>query len=118
MNIKEELDSFVKTLSPFPIIVEGKKDKWALEEIGFTNIILLDKPLYQVVESVNSKEVIILTDFDKKGKERYTTLKQEFSRRGVKVNTKLRSFFRKNTPIVHIEGLATYFKNKGVSWSL
>lgn len=110
MAVMQELNALLKTLPPIPIIVEGKKDKRALEDLGLTNIITLDKPLYRVVESIKSKEISILTDFDKKGKELYQKLKQECSREGIKVNNKLRSFLIRNTQLVHIEGLSAYLR--------
>ena len=90
------------------IIVEGKKDKTALEKLGISNIIELNKkPLYQVVEeiSADNDECIILTDLDKKGKELYGKLNSDLQERGVKVNNKLREFLFKNTKLRQIEGI-------------
>lgn len=91
------------------IIVEGKKDRKALEKLGLTNIIELSKkPLYQIVEEVSesNNECLILTDLDKKGKELYGRLNSDLQRRGVKVNNKLREFIFKNTKIRQIEGIS------------
>ena len=95
------------------IIVEGKKDKRALEELGLTNIITLyHKPLYKIMEELPAKEVIILTDFDKEGKKLYGKLRQECLRLGIKVNNKLRNFLIKEARISHIEGLTTFIYSK------
>ena len=59
------------------IIVEGIKDKRALNKLGVNNYIvsLSKKQVYAVIEDVSkiTTEVIILTDFDKKGKELFQT---------------------------------------------
>jgi 5S rRNA maturation endonuclease (ribonuclease M5) len=86
------------------VIVEGKKDKKALEKFGYQRIIILKEPLYKVVESVNEEEVLILTDLDKKGKELYARLFKDLTRRGVKINNNLRELLFKNK-VSHIEGL-------------
>ena len=96
-----------------PLIVEGKKDKKALEELGLTNIITLyHKPLYKIVEELKTEEVAILTDFDKEGKRLYGKLRQECLRLGIKVNNKLRNFLIKEARISHIEGLARFIYSK------
>ena len=91
------------------VIVEGKKDRTALNKFGITNIIeLTKKPLYQIVEEISSSnnECIILTDLDKKGKELYGKLNSDLQRRGVRINNNFRNFLYKNTKIRQIEGLA------------
>ena len=91
------------------IIVEGKKDRAALNKFGITNIIeLTKKPLFRVVEEVSdsNKECIILTDLDKKGKELYGKLNSDLQKHGVKIDNSFRNFLFKNTKIRQIEGLA------------
>ena len=72
------------------VIVEGKKDKLALEEFGITKVVTLNKPLFEIVESVCDKEVVVLTDLDREGRKLYSRLKRELGFRGIKVNDKLR----------------------------
>lgn len=93
-----------------PIIVEGKKDKKALESFDVKNIYTLDKPLYEIIEFISDKfdAVIILTDLDKEGKELYGKLASEFGKRGVFVENKYRNFLLKETELTQIEGLTTY----------
>lgn len=92
------------------IIVEGIKDKKSLEALGFHKITILNKPLFEIVESITEKHVVILTDLDKEGKKLYSKLKKELTRNGVLIDDKLRMLLFK-TDISHIEGLATYVKN-------
>ncbi|MEM2954942.1 MAG: toprim domain-containing protein [Candidatus Nanoarchaeia archaeon] len=101
----------------FIVIVEGYKDKTALEQLGFKNIIVFQgKPRYkkfeEIIDLVNTlkTEVIILTDLDKKGKQFYSIIKKELLHQGIKINNKLRNLLIKER-ISHIEGLATFVKH-------
>ncbi len=89
------------------IIVEGKKDKLALETLGIKNILTLNKPLFSVIELVaeSYKECIILSDLDKEGKKIYSVLKKDLQRHGVKIDTVFREFLFKKTKITNIEGI-------------
>ena len=96
------------------VIVEGKKDKAALEKLGISNVIELNKkPLFQIVEEIASynDECIILTDLDKKGKEIYGKLNSNLQKHGVKVNNKFREFLFKHTKLRQIEGIDSYIIN-------
>ncbi len=70
-RIVEELSSCVE--QGMPILIEGKKDEEALNELGITgNIIKVSGSglkLFEIAEIAanTSSKVIILTDFDKKG---------------------------------------------------
>ena len=94
------------------VIVEGKKDRAALNKFGITNIIeLTKKPLYQIVEEIadSNDECIILTDLDKKGKELYGKLNSNLQKYGIKINNKFREFLFKHTKLRQIEGMDSYF---------
>ncbi len=59
------------------VIVEGRKDEKALRQLGIQNIILIGgNPLHRIPEKIkdSSKEIVILTDFDKKGNQLATKL--------------------------------------------
>ncbi|MBI2658066.1 toprim domain-containing protein [Candidatus Woesearchaeota archaeon] len=95
------------------VIVEGKKDRNALESLGISNVVELSKkPLFQIVEEIagSNKECIILTDLDKKGKELYGKLNSNLQRHGVKVNNKFREFLFRNTKLRQVEGLGSYLE--------
>jgi len=96
------------------VIVEGKKDKAALEKFSIKNIMQLSKkPIFEIIEHIsnNNKECIILTDLDKKGKELYGKLNSGLQQRGVKIDDSFRNFLFKNTKLRQIEGLETYAAN-------
>ncbi len=94
-----------------PIIVEGRKDKKALQELGMDNIFTLNMPLFKIVERISGKEVVILTDLDKKGKELYRRIQHDCIHHGIKINNNLRHFLFRETQLAHIEGLPTYLRN-------
>lgn len=93
------------------IIVEGNKDKNALINLGFNNIFVINetgKSLYEKIEEIEKiagkQKVCILTDFDKKGKKLYLLLKDELSKRKVRLDGSFRQFLLKNN-VSHIEGI-------------
>ena len=111
----EELHSFIDKIknSNILIIVEGKKDKIALQKLGIKNIVELNKkPLFQIVEDVanSNEECIILTDLDKEGKQLYSKLNSNLQKNGVKVNNKFREFLFKHTKLRQIEGMDSYLE--------
>ncbi|MFH1642692.1 MAG: hypothetical protein ABIC04_07400 [Nanoarchaeota archaeon] len=112
MNSKE-LTNFLADIgkSNKLIIVEGIKDKKALNNLGIANyIVILKKPIYQVIEDIAkiTDEAVILTDFDKKGKELYGKLNTGLQKFGVKVDHYYREWLQCNTKLSHIEGLRHY----------
>ena len=93
------------------VIVEGKKDKNALNNLGINNIKTLDRALFKIIESVNENEIILLTDLDKEGRKLFNKLNYYLQRRGINVNKKLRGLLF-NTALSHIEGLDSYLSNE------
>jgi 5S rRNA maturation endonuclease (ribonuclease M5) len=97
------------------IIAEGPKDIKSLRAIGVENRIyqLSKTPLYEIIEIIASetKDVVILTDFDKKGKELYGKLNSDLQKFGVRVDNGPREWLLKNTKLSHIEGLSSYNDN-------
>lgn len=115
MITKKEFDEFLEKLKKDSkkkiIIVEGRKDKKALEGFKIKNIIILRKPLYLIVEYVvkSEKDCIILTDLDKKGKELYGKLASSLKQFGVKIDDRFREFLFK-TKLRQIEGLTRHMR--------
>ena len=76
------------------IVVEGPRDKKALQELGITGDILLgtQKSLLVFCEEVARMydNVIVLTDWDKKGDKLATLMETYFKGADVKVNMDLR----------------------------
>ena len=111
----EELISFIEKLkeSSKLIIVEGQRDKKALEQLGINKIVTLNKePLFKIAENISKehKDVIILTDLDKKGKQLYGKLNSSLQRLGLRVDNRFRNFLLKKTKLRQIEGIINYLE--------
>ena len=92
------------------IIVEGKKDKAALEKLGIPGsriTALNQRPIFVVAEAVarDYREVAILTDLDSEGKKLYGSLNTLLQRLGVRVDNSFRNFLFKSTKLRQIEGI-------------
>ena len=102
-----------------PIIVEGKNDIEALRVLGVEGKIISAKTggksildVISEVEKCTAKEVIMLLDFDRRGKELTKRLKQNLENAKTKINltfwTRLLQLV--GTEVKDIEGLATYME--------
>ncbi|MBI3036260.1 toprim domain-containing protein [Candidatus Woesearchaeota archaeon] len=106
----------LKTLeSGAALIVEGKKDKAALEKLGVDSgliLVLNKKPLFVVAEAVakDYDRVAILTDLDAEGRKLYGRLNTLLQQLGVKVDNRFRNFLFKNTKLRQIEGIANIIR--------
>jgi len=92
----EELERVIQEMEDFvdAIIVEGIRDKEALEELGITKEIVMcsSKPDTEFVDYLSSrhKKVTILTDYDRAGKEFNKKLSVRLERAGIKVENQYR----------------------------
>jgi 2,5-diamino-6-(ribosylamino)-4(3H)-pyrimidinone 5'-phosphate reductase len=78
-----------------PIIVEGKKDVEALRALGVKGTVLSVKTggksfldIVTEIEKMDASEVILLLDFDRRGKEGTKRLRQNLERAKIKANVK------------------------------
>ena len=57
LNIPSEIFTCLQEIQEqnIPIIVEGRNDKKALQELGLNNIFTLNMPLFKIVERINGK---------------------------------------------------------------
>ncbi len=86
-------------------IVEGNKDKKALERLGIKNIITLQgKPVQDKIKELKHK-AIILTDYDRKGRELEKRLKEALISQGIIPNLEYKKELKKLTGITQIEEL-------------
>ena len=106
-----------ETAKGVPIIVEGKNDVQALQKLDVNGDFILAKTAgksfldtLSEVEKKEKQEVVLLMDFDKRGKEWTKRLIQHLEKMRIKPN----SFFWKELlglvgrEVKDIEGLATY----------
>jgi len=92
------------------IIVEGKKDKLALESLGIKKITTFSNSAYYSIENIKAKEVVILTDLDNHGKKLYSILKHNLQKNGIKIDRKFREFLS-NEKITTIESITKILEN-------
>ncbi|MFH1444859.1 MAG: toprim domain-containing protein [Nanoarchaeota archaeon] len=98
MKIDEKLLEFAKETNNSIIIVEGKNDKEALMAIGILakDVVAINgRTLLKVVNEVakKDKEVVILTDFDYKGKMLAAKLTRLLQAIKIHPNPRLRKMF-------------------------
>jgi len=106
------------------ILVEGNKDIKALRNLGIKGKIISVKTggknlldIISEIEASNLTEVILMLDFDRRGRELTTNLKRHIEKTGINPNLHfwLRLSSLAGKEIKDIEGLATYIerlKNK------
>jgi 5S rRNA maturation endonuclease (ribonuclease M5) len=117
-KILEVLESLAEASAKgTPIVVEGKKDVEALHAFGVAGTMLTVKTggksfldAVSEIEKMGVPEVILLLDFDRRGKEGTKHLKRSLERAKIKPNVK---FWRKLSALVGkevlcIEGLTAY----------
>ena len=88
-EIKEELFDLLDQIKHKQIIVEGKRDAGALCLLGFTNIVEIHG-IYETSERLRENEVLILTDFDREGREIAKKLNLVLQSLGYKVDRETR----------------------------
>ena len=99
------------------VIVEGKKDRDALNELGISDQISLasSPPLLNFAEDISRKtnHVIILTDWDSQGKKMAKKLSVYLQASGAKPNNLIRKKIKRlvRKEIKDVEGLSGYVNN-------
>ena len=102
-----------------PIIVEGKKDLETLRALGVQGRIVTAKTggksrldLISEIEKVGSPEVILLLDFDRRGKEWTAILRTNLEKARIKANVTFRKELLRSAgrEPKDIEGLAAYLQ--------
>lgn len=106
-ELTERLFDALEEVKDCQVIVEGIKDKRALESIGFSKIHVLNSSLYETAMGFRGV-VLVLTDFDPEGEEIARKLSALLAKAGCRVDSvrrkKLKSLFIKNK-INTVEGL-------------
>lgn len=107
-----ELQNELKNCVDVPTIVEGKKDKRALQRLGFKKVLdISGQPLAKVVERVASEKfVIILTDFDEDGRKKASKLIKFVQSTGVKIDFLARSKIKSLFKVHEIEEINSFVK--------
>lgn len=99
------------------IIVEGKKDRDALNELGISDQISLASypPLLNFAEDISRKtnQAIILTDWDRQGKKMAKKISEYLQASNTKPNNLIRNKIKKfvQKDIKDVEGLSGYVQS-------
>ena len=121
MNYEKTLENLEKALLELtdenkiiPIVVEGDKDIQALRKLGVNGIIISVNSGVSITDFCDTlaqdyKDIIILTDWDRKGGYLCHTIKKNLEGR-VKCNTYYREVFAKNSMIRTVEGLPSWIE--------
>jgi len=113
-NIQKNLLELTEENKKIPIIVEGEKDIKALHKLGVTGLIITVNSGVSLIDFCDSiakkySDIIILTDWDRKGGFLCHTIKKNLEGR-VKCNTYFREVFAKNSVIKTFEGLPSWIQ--------
>jgi 2,5-diamino-6-(ribosylamino)-4(3H)-pyrimidinone 5'-phosphate reductase len=102
-----------------PVIVEGKKDAETLRELGVEGKIITAKTagksrldVFSEIEQTRAKEVILLPDSDRRGREWMSHLRQYLEKTGIKANASfwVELFALVGKELKDVEGLVSYME--------
>ena len=113
-DLEEALFDLREENKTVPIIVEGDKDIEALRKLDITGEIIrfnvgLSIPDFCDMISQKYKNIILLTDWDRKGGYLCSTIKKNLESR-VGCNTRYREIFAKRSMIRTLEGLPSWLE--------
>ena len=113
-DLEEALFGLREENKTVPIIVEGDKDIKALRKLYITGEIIrfnvgLSIPDFCDMISQKYKNIILLTDWDRKGGYLCSTIKKNLESR-VGCNTRYREIFAKRSMIRTLEGLPSWLE--------
>ncbi len=122
MDYKESFEELEKALfelieenKDIPIVVEGDKDVSSLRKLGVTGEIITTNSGLSIIDfcdkiANNYSEIILLTDWDKKGGFICHTIERNLKGR-VKCNLYYRELFATKAMTKTVEGLYSWFKS-------
>ncbi len=92
-------------------VVEGKKDKEALNKLGIKQVETINtKPLREITRKEEKEEVILLTDFDREGKSKSSQLIRLYKAEGIKTDLNYKKQLGRLHGISEIEEIPTKYK--------
>jgi 5S rRNA maturation endonuclease (ribonuclease M5) len=119
MDYKKSFEDLLKAISELkeenkisPIIVEGEKDIDALHKLDINGTIISVNSGFSLIDFCDKiareyKEVIILTDWDRRGGYLCHTIRKNLEGRVI-CNTRYRKIFAENSIIKTVEGLPSW----------
>jgi 5S rRNA maturation endonuclease (ribonuclease M5) len=114
MLIPHNPERLLDLLRQQSVIVEGKKDKKALNFLGIDDVVdISGKPLDVFIKKLDKqKRYVILTDFDDEGERKNKELCKFLQKHKFKLNLKMRPVVKTSFGIVKIEELIKFSKIK------
>ncbi|MEK6855475.1 MAG: toprim domain-containing protein [Nanoarchaeota archaeon] len=121
MKFNPQLKNELEKYKEYVILVEGKKDVFALKSLGFEKVyaihmtsVSLRERIEEISKTIGKKDkVCILTDLDRKGRKLYELIKPILQELGVKTDSSLRGLLLK-ARLSHIEGIEKFLKKAEV----
>jgi 5S rRNA maturation endonuclease (ribonuclease M5) len=113
-ELEEALSELIEENKSIPIVVEGEKDIFALRKLGVIGVIIRINSGLSLTDFCDAlardyKDIIILTDWDRKGGFLCHTIKKNLEGR-VNCNTYYREVFAKNSMTRTVEGLPSWIE--------
>ena len=114
-ELEKALFELVEENKKIPIVVEGEKDIYSLRKLGVTGEIITVNSGISIIDFCDKiakdyKEIILLTDWDRKGGFICRTIERNLEGR-VKCNLYYRELFAKKAMTKTVEGLYSWFKS-------
>jgi len=111
-DVQKALSELIEENRNTTVIVEGEKDVEALRRLGLTGKIITLNSGLTIIDFCDKiadghEEVIILTDWDRKGGFLYRTIERNLEGR-VKIISYYREIFAKNSMCKTLEGLPSW----------
>ncbi len=100
-----------------PIVVEGKKDVEALNALGIFEVVSVNAKggpvgTVEFLEEGGVREIVILTDYDRRGEQLHRRIRELANSAGIAVNDTLRKKLREETHVKYVEDLVRILKNE------
>jgi len=113
-ELEEALSELIEENKIIPIVVEGEKDISALKKLGVSGVIISINSGLSLTDFCDSlardyKNIIILTDWDRRGGFLCHTIRKNLEGR-VSCNLYYRQVFAKNSMIRTVEGLPSWIE--------
>ncbi len=114
MLIPHDIERLLELVRDAAIIVEGKRDKEALNGIGFSDVIdISSKSIGAFTENLDkNKEYIILTDYDSEGERKNKEICKILQKFKFRLNLRFRQLFKSSFRITKVEELIKISKIK------
>lgn len=114
-GMEEVIADLVEAAATIPILVEGDRDETSLRRLGIAeNVVRLNQgiPVHAVCEALakRHREVIVLTDWDRKGGQLARLVREALLANGVRPNVEFRRRLATLAHVRTVEGLAGWME--------